>query len=795
LNTNYRGLAHQALIDDLEAINDDSDNKFIIEELLSAKDFNLFDFVKHLSDQNNKFKIQSYSMNQINTIFNDKLNENNDVAVLTPLYILKVIEGWIEDEILKYTPDGYLLTKNLNINDLPNSKEVDGYYHSIFKLFEPKWQRLLESAAIIGNKFDADILAKVWGYELLDILAFLETAVKNKLLIDLSGEDNMYQFTDKRIITAIKSHFIASDHMGSDKQIVIEYNKRYILLQQDIIENPSLYSVEDLLKVSRRLATLIASKKYQNQLQDLILEISIRFIISKDFNKLQAFSKFLESKKMYNISSILDVLSIVADTNVDNTIAKENIQKLYAFDLKDINEVNLLNIFPKNEFEKELILISCLYYDPEKIREEDLEVLEKNINEKYKDHVLFYLSYELFSICENRSEKFKRFDDLLKSLENSKTYNHFYNIIAVEKLIEQRDFITSAINHSWSDQYPEPSLDVLKAEYLELYQKLLNSNDLLILFGFAKSYIGFLSNQLGKRKQAIDFYLKTITVFEANEDFKHEAIELKMYIVTILCRNEFIKNNSIIAKEDFDTIESYVSKRYNKNNYNHFIFRFLKYKMLYFKVTKNYEEMKNVSLFHLKLMSKKVGEKTFGFAYGCGHYADALSLNGEGKKSLKWYEKKISILKNLFKKSEYKTLRISHNNLVHDYIDFNPTNHKKILKHANSSLEFAVTTDINHWIALKTYAIALNHIDDCQGSYDYYQKSLSSLIDVDIDDKEEYMSDLKLDIALVYSKIDLKKSLPMIKSALKGALDPELLTWNIPSKINIANKILKDNDV
>jgi hypothetical protein len=271
LNTNYRGVAHQVLIDDLEAINDDSENKFLIEKLLSTKDFNLFDFVKHLSDQNNKFKIQSYSMNQINTIFNDKLNENNDVAVLTPLYVLKVIEGWIEDETLKYTPNGYLLSKNLNINDLPNSKEVDVYYHSIFKSFEPKWQRLLESAAIIGNKFDADILAKVWGYELLDILAFLEKAVKYKLLNDVSEEDNLYEFTDKRIISAIKSFFSVSEDEKSDKQIVIEYNKRYIATQENIIRNSHLYTIQDLLRVNRRLTTLSENNTYYEHIQKLIL--------------------------------------------------------------------------------------------------------------------------------------------------------------------------------------------------------------------------------------------------------------------------------------------------------------------------------------------------------------------------------------------------------------------------------------------------------------------------------------------------------------------------------------------
>ena len=85
------------------------------------------------------------------------------IAILTPLYIRKTLEGWIEDGTLKYSPDGYLLTRTLNEDDLPNSNEVDKYYHSIFDTYEEKWQRLLESAAIIGNRFDAEILAKGLG--------------------------------------------------------------------------------------------------------------------------------------------------------------------------------------------------------------------------------------------------------------------------------------------------------------------------------------------------------------------------------------------------------------------------------------------------------------------------------------------------------------------------------------------------------------------------------------------------------------------------------------------------------
>ena len=39
LNTNYRGVAHQVLIDDLEAINDDSENKFLIDKSIKYKRF------------------------------------------------------------------------------------------------------------------------------------------------------------------------------------------------------------------------------------------------------------------------------------------------------------------------------------------------------------------------------------------------------------------------------------------------------------------------------------------------------------------------------------------------------------------------------------------------------------------------------------------------------------------------------------------------------------------------------------------------------------------------------------
>ena len=77
--------------------------------------------------------------------YNKQLKSESNVK-LTPLYVFKVLESWISDKSLKYTPDGYVLTKTVDIGSLPNFEDIDSYYHQIFDEFESKWRRILESA-------------------------------------------------------------------------------------------------------------------------------------------------------------------------------------------------------------------------------------------------------------------------------------------------------------------------------------------------------------------------------------------------------------------------------------------------------------------------------------------------------------------------------------------------------------------------------------------------------------------------------------------------------------------------
>ena len=98
--------------------------KFSVQELLNENDFNVIDFAKHLSVQKNSFKIQNNSLLVINDLFNSAIDEYV-VDYITPLYVTKVIEKWIQDELLIYSSEGYKLKSAISSDDLPNDTGVD----------------------------------------------------------------------------------------------------------------------------------------------------------------------------------------------------------------------------------------------------------------------------------------------------------------------------------------------------------------------------------------------------------------------------------------------------------------------------------------------------------------------------------------------------------------------------------------------------------------------------------------------------------------------------------------------
>ena len=506
------------------------------------------------------------------------------------------------------------------------------------------------------------------------------------------------------------------------------------------------------------------------------------------------------SKGIKNIAKILNVLSTVSDTDSDSDIQNNKIQKIYLANPKRKADQQLLELVPKDDFEKELIFICCLYFDQENsseiFRKNDMKFLENIVKTKYKEKVLFEISLKIIGLTSaTRKGRFKSLDDLLKSLTNSLDYEFFKNYISIAKIVTKIAFISFKDNNTWSDKYPEPKLNELEPALDKLHKKLLRFNNLELIDSLLYYHIRFLSNELGKFEKAIDLYLNTIPVYEKNNNYLKEQIILKMDILRLHCSKKYFRLYPDTAAKDFEFVTSYVEKRFNKNTFNNFMFDFYGYKKSYLSKTKNFIDLKSMILSQIELMKLKGKTNVYGYAHLHNHYAQALLDSGEGKASLAWFEKKISIQKQLLlnegKSERDPILNVSHANLAHSYRDNDPENHKKILYHAKEALDLANPKSARYYQVTLGYARTLQHVKIFKESYTYFNKTIKLINSINIDDKEEKISDIKLEAALLYSNIDLDKSIPMLQDALNNAFDRNLLDAD---DLDSAEKILKENN-
>ena len=301
------------------------------EDLFAETAFDVRHFIKGLSALRPDFTLSESSLNTLNELFNERLDSDpqDEPQVVTPLYILRTIAHFQSDKTLTPGSDGWVLTRSLNLDDLPNSEAVDAFYHNIFSAHPAKWMRVLESASIVGRSFDATVLASVWGHELLDVLDFLEQLESQGILVDVREEDNVYRFKDKRAVAAVRSYFPNTSGDRNARQIVIEYNKRLLQAEANCVPNRALYSDQQLWSHLERLSQVKGVENRQSSMRLLIEELAVRFALDAEELGTSSIAK-LERKALdwgfEEVSRILRVL--VAVLGEDSPMASSNMDSL-----------------------------------------------------------------------------------------------------------------------------------------------------------------------------------------------------------------------------------------------------------------------------------------------------------------------------------------------------------------------------------------------------------------------------------------------------------------------------------
>ena len=617
---NLRGVNLQGLKDDLMALNKNLDTKAIITDLLIEDSFKVKDFINHVSNQNLQFKIQDDSLADINYKLNSSLLDKNSTLKITPLYILKIVEQWIQNKVLKYTPDGYVLTDSIESIELPNTKEIDSYYHAILEGFDVKWARMLESAAIIGSKFNADILSQVWGFELLEILGFLEEAEAKGLIVDLSEEDNIYEFSDKRIVSAIKSYFPSSQNSGV-KQIIIEYNKRYIDLKKDIINVPSEYSLEEILSVVRRLTLMSSSSSYNEATKRLIFEIIVRMILNEEHEKINAFESFLRNRNLIELSDLIAIINTIANPNTPfNEVIKQGnelLRKEYSSDSVEL-ELKIYGLmFKQTRFGSQ-------YENNEDsfVKTNELFFIGEKINTLYKGEVLLSLGFLYLNCAQFSFEEAKSF--LNKLSENLKNHSDFK---VFSYYIEHWIISTTLTQNYDVDEVDQSSEALLKGA--------IATKSLRLIKKCLKLRILFVTKYIKDKEKAILIFTENIAHLKTNSINNHWVSSFLFFVAT-WSGDIYSKNNPEKVEKELKRCEEFIYKRFDANVWTKLIEEFYKAKKKFYKSTDQLDAFKLICYEHKELIKNTIGEKTKQYGDACFHIGNYHLLVKEYESSLKY---------------------------------------------------------------------------------------------------------------------------------------------------------------
>ena len=97
-----------------------------------------------------------------------------------------------------------------------------------FDALNDEAKKLLISAAHVGFKFDAELLAEIWKMDLLVVLSVLDhPSVEGVFVRDQSSEDNIYSFLNRDLHLRVKDGF-EQEESSRVRQMMVEFQKRVL---------------------------------------------------------------------------------------------------------------------------------------------------------------------------------------------------------------------------------------------------------------------------------------------------------------------------------------------------------------------------------------------------------------------------------------------------------------------------------------------------------------------------------------------------------------------------------------
>ena len=260
------------IIDDTQWIDDDSFELLqkVIENLNTEKEFrgqNKVSFIFTSRGENDKTKeyLQEAKMVNIDDSINQEILQNekivagileglqfdtrtkqtlinyfNGMGVDTPLQILQTLDTAVGKDMLEYYGGNFILTKSADLKKLPPPQDYLRMVEELLDGLDSRLLDMLQCAAVLGKSFRSSIISEIFKVDMLDFLDMVKGAEEKQIVKDISEEDDIYEFVQKRMVGIFRNLRKRENEEEFIPQMVREYHKRYVEIKEKEIKEKNI---------------------------------------------------------------------------------------------------------------------------------------------------------------------------------------------------------------------------------------------------------------------------------------------------------------------------------------------------------------------------------------------------------------------------------------------------------------------------------------------------------------------------------------------------------------------------
>jgi hypothetical protein len=168
------------------------------------------------------------------------INYYNGIGVESPLQILQTLDTAVAKDMIDAYGENFILTKGADLKKLPPPQDYLRMVEELLNGLDSRLLDMLQCSAVLGKSFRSSIISEIFKVDMLDFLEMVKGAEAKHIVKDVSEEDDIYEFVEKRMVGIFRNLRKREDEEEFIPQMVREYHKRYVEIKEKEIKEKNI---------------------------------------------------------------------------------------------------------------------------------------------------------------------------------------------------------------------------------------------------------------------------------------------------------------------------------------------------------------------------------------------------------------------------------------------------------------------------------------------------------------------------------------------------------------------------